>query len=75
LLIHGDRDTICPLEQAEQWFTALTVLGKEPVWLILEGEGHDLAREARPASRIARLTAIAEWFERHLARPALQPTR
>lgn len=75
LLIHGDRDTICPLEQAEQWFTALTVLGKEPVWMILEGEGHDLAREARPASRIARLTAIAEWFERHLLRRAAQPSR
>jgi dipeptidyl aminopeptidase/acylaminoacyl peptidase len=66
LMIHGSRDTICPLEQAAQWYTALTVLGREPVWLILEDEGHDLARSARPESRILRLSMIADWFDKHL---------
>jgi dipeptidyl aminopeptidase/acylaminoacyl peptidase len=66
LIVHGDRDTICPIEQAEQWYSALTILGRRPAWLILEGEGHDLARGARPISRIRRMTAVAEWFERHL---------
>ena len=66
LLIHGERDTICPLEQAEQWFTALTIAGKDPAWIILRGEAHDLARNARPGSRVARMNAIRNWFRRHL---------
>lgn len=66
LLIHGDRDTICPLEQAEQWYTALAMRGLNPTFLVLKGEGHDLARNARPESRILRMSSIVEWFREHL---------
>ena len=66
LLIHGDRDTICPLEQAEQWYTALAMRGINPTFLILNGEGHDLARGARPESRILRMSSIVTWFQEQL---------
>jgi dipeptidyl aminopeptidase/acylaminoacyl peptidase len=66
LLIHGEHDTICPLEQAEQWYTALLVNGRKPEWMIFRGEGHDLARNARPGTRIRRMTAIVDWFRRYL---------
>jgi acylaminoacyl-peptidase len=66
LLIHGDSDTICPLEQAEQWYTALTMSGKHASLLILTNEGHDLARSARPESRILRVRSIVDWFRTHL---------
>jgi dipeptidyl aminopeptidase/acylaminoacyl peptidase len=66
LLIHGEHDTICPLEQAEQWYTALLVNGRKPECLIFRGEAHDLARNARPGTRTRRMTAIVDWFRRHL---------
>lgn len=66
MIIHGERDTICPLEQAEQWYTALTICGQSPTFLILRDEGHDLARTARPSSREVRMTAILRWFQQHL---------
>ena len=66
LLIHGDRDTICPLEQAEQWYTALAIRGLDPTWLILKGEAHDLARTARPESRVLRMATILRWFQDRL---------
>jgi len=68
LLIHGEQDTICPLEQAEQWYTALVVNGCQPELIIFRGEAHDLARNARPSTRVTRMTAITDWFRRHLQR-------
>ena len=65
LIVHSEQDHRCPVEQAEQWFVALSVLGRAPVeFLRFPDEGHDLSRSGRPDRRIQRLEAIVGWFER-----------
>jgi len=66
LVIHSEHDHRCPIEQAEQWFTALKVLGHVDTRLLrFPDEGHDLSRSGRPDRRIERLEAILAWFETH----------
>ena len=65
LVIHSELDHRCPIEQAEQWFTALKELGVETRMLRFPDEGHDLSRSGRPDRRVERLEAIIGWFDRH----------
>ncbi|MCF6192164.1 MAG: S9 family peptidase [Candidatus Hydrothermae bacterium] len=70
LIIHAEEDHRCPVEQADQWFTALKVLGKEVRYLRFEGESHELSRSGKPLNRERRLQAIVEWFQRYLKEEA-----
>ncbi|MEJ2287302.1 MAG: S9 family peptidase [Deinococcales bacterium] len=66
LVLHAEQDHRCPMEQAEQWFTALKRLGRADTELLrFPDESHELSRSGRPDRRIARLDAILDWFERH----------
>ncbi len=66
LVIHSEGDYRCPIEQAEQWFTALKTIGQAETRLLrFPDEGHDLSRSGRPDRRIERLEAIIGWFETH----------
>ncbi len=66
LIIHSEQDLRCPVEQAEQWFTALKRIGKTEARLVrFPDENHDLSRSGRPDRRIQRLDEIMAWFERH----------
>ncbi len=66
LVIHAEADHRCPIEQAEQWFTALKRLGRAPTRLLrFPDEGHELSRSGRPDRRVQRLEAIIGWFEEH----------
>ncbi len=66
LVMHAERDLRCPIEQGEQWFTALKRLGRAEVeFLRFPDEGHELSRSGRPDRRLARLGALVDWFERH----------
>lgn len=65
LVIHSENDHRCPIEQGEQWFTALKELGVETRMLRFPDEGHDLSRSGRPDRRVERLEAIIGWFETH----------
>jgi dipeptidyl aminopeptidase/acylaminoacyl peptidase len=66
LVIHAEEDHRCPIEQAEQWFTALKRLGRAPTRLVrVPGEGHELSRSGRPDRRVERLAAILDWFGEH----------
>ncbi len=66
LIVHSEQDLRCPIEQAEQLFTALKRLGRSEVEMLrVPGESHDLSRSGRPDRRIARLEAIVDWFQRH----------
>lgn len=66
LLIQSEQDYRCPMEQAEQWFTALKRLGKTVEFVRFAGENHELSRSGRPWNRVERLEHIAEWFERFM---------
>jgi dipeptidyl aminopeptidase/acylaminoacyl peptidase len=65
LIHHAEEDYRCPIEQAEQLFTALRELGREAVLVSVPEEGHELSRSGKPSRRIHRLEEIAGWFELH----------
>ncbi|MFN0137056.1 MAG: S9 family peptidase [Phycisphaerae bacterium] len=66
LIEHEEQDHRCPIEQAEQLFTALKVLGKTVEFVRFEGESHGLCRMGRPQNRAERLRRIMDWFKRYM---------
>jgi dipeptidyl aminopeptidase/acylaminoacyl peptidase len=65
LLIHGESDYRCPIEQSEQFFAALRRRGREVTLVRYPGESHSLAVSGTPAHRVDRLTRILDWFGAH----------
>ena len=66
LLYHGEDDMRCPVEQSEQFFTALTALGRDVELIRVPGEGHALPGDASPVHRRLVREAIHEWLVRYL---------
>ncbi len=66
MIIHSEQDYRCPIEQSEQLFVALTMLGRETEFVRFPNESHGLSRMGKPAHRIERLQSILGWFEKHL---------
>jgi dipeptidyl aminopeptidase/acylaminoacyl peptidase len=66
LIIHSEDDLRCPINQAEELFVALRLLGRDPVMIRFPDENHDLTRSGSPAHRITRAELILDWFREHL---------
>ncbi|MEM0289394.1 MAG: S9 family peptidase [Metallosphaera sp.] len=66
MLIHGEEDYRCPIEQAEQFYVALRSRGVEAKLVRYQGDGHEHARKGRPENMIHRLSVKLEWFNAHL---------
>lgn len=66
LILHGEQDLRCPIEQAEQLFTALKRLGKETRFVRFPNSNHELSRGGHPGLRTQRLEHIVGWFDTHL---------
>ncbi len=66
LIIHSEQDHRCPIEQAEQMFTALRRMGKETEFVRFPDESHDLSRSGKPHHRVERLERIVGWFEKRI---------
>jgi dipeptidyl aminopeptidase/acylaminoacyl peptidase len=66
LLLHSERDLRCPIEQAEDLFTRLKLLGRDVELVRFPGESHELSRSGAPAHRLQRFDLILEFFDRHL---------
>lgn len=64
-ILHSEEDYRCPMEQAEQWYTALKRLGVETELVRFPGDSHDLSRSGNPKHRIERLEHIIGWFNRY----------
>jgi acylaminoacyl-peptidase len=65
-IIHSEEDYRCPIEQGEQLFTALKVLGVDTELIRFPGENHDLSRSGKPLHRKERLEHLIRWFKHHL---------
>jgi len=65
LILHAEKDYRCPIEQAEQFFVALKVLGKEAVFVRYQDDSHELTRGGKPKNRIDHARRIADWFDGH----------
>ncbi|RQW20992.1 S9 family peptidase [Bacillus sp. C1-1] len=66
LILHGENDLRCPIEQAEQLFIALKRLGKQTRFIRFPEANHELSRSGKPSLRVKRLEAIFGWFEKYL---------
>ncbi|MCH7873116.1 MAG: S9 family peptidase [Planctomycetes bacterium] len=66
LIIHSENDLRCPVEQAEQLFMTMKMLGCEVELVRFEGESHGLSRSGRPQNRRERLRRIGDWFDRQM---------
>lgn len=66
LILHGEKDYRCPIEQAEQLFIALKRKGKETKFIRFPEANHELSRSGKPSLRISRLTYITDWFNQYL---------
>jgi dipeptidyl aminopeptidase/acylaminoacyl peptidase len=67
LVMHSERDYRCPIDQGEQLFNVLRMLGKSDAEFVrLTGDGHELSRSGKPRHRVLRLRAIANWLRRQL---------
>ncbi|WP_367387002.1 S9 family peptidase [Bacillus vallismortis] len=66
LILHGERDDRCPIEQAEQLFIALKKMGKDTMLVRFPKASHNLSRSGHPGQRIKRLNYISSWFDQYL---------
>jgi dipeptidyl aminopeptidase/acylaminoacyl peptidase len=66
LIIHGEEDLRCPIEQAEQLFVALKRQRKEVVFVRFPDESHEMSRSGKPRHRLQRFRIILEWFGKYL---------
>jgi dipeptidyl aminopeptidase/acylaminoacyl peptidase len=71
LIVHGERDQRCPIDQSEQLYTALRFGGDAEVEFVrFPGGTHELSRSGNPRERVLRLRAIANWLVRRLLDPS-----
>ncbi len=66
LISHSEQDLRCPIEQAEQLFISLKMLGRTVEMIRFPDEPHGLSRCGRPDRRLARLEWFLKWFDRYL---------
>ncbi|MHB1685724.1 MAG: S9 family peptidase [Bacilli bacterium] len=64
LILHGEDDLRCPIEQAEQLYVALRVLDRQVEFVRFPKASHDLSRTGHPQLRVERYRYMTEWFER-----------
>jgi dipeptidyl aminopeptidase/acylaminoacyl peptidase len=66
LIVHSEHDLRCPVNQAEELFVALRLLGRTPEFVRFPGESHELTRAGAPRHRTQRAEIIIDFFDRHL---------
>jgi dipeptidyl aminopeptidase/acylaminoacyl peptidase len=66
LIVHSEHDLRCPVNQAEELFVALRLLGRTPEFVRFPGESHELTRAGAPRHRSQRAEIILDFFDRHL---------
>ena len=66
LIIHSEQDMNCNLEQGEQLYVALKMLGVDTEMVIFPDESHGLSRNGRTDRRVARLQHMLRWFDKYL---------
>lgn len=70
LLLHGEADNRCPIEQSEQYFVALRRLGKEAEFVRFPDCSHGFLRVAHPRMREEYLTRTLDWFQTRIGTPS-----
>jgi dipeptidyl aminopeptidase/acylaminoacyl peptidase len=66
LLIHSENDFRCPINQAEELWVTLRLLGRDVTFFRFPGEDHELSRTGSPVHRRMRAEIILDWFAERL---------
>ena len=66
LLMHGDDDHRCPIEQSEQYFVTLKRLGKKVEFVRFPGSSHGFVRTGHPRLREEYLSRLLGWMNKHV---------
>ena len=68
MILQGEKDYRCAMEQAEQMFIAMKDRNPEvPVRMVIfPGENHGVTRHGKVHFQIAHLRELTEWFVRFL---------
>jgi dipeptidyl aminopeptidase/acylaminoacyl peptidase len=66
LIMAGENDLRCSIQQSEEWFVALRRLGKTAEFVRFPGESHGMSRGGQIRHRIERLERQRAWFDRHI---------
>jgi dipeptidyl aminopeptidase/acylaminoacyl peptidase len=66
-ILHSEQDLLCPINEAEELFVALRLLGREPVMVRFPGESHEPSRSGSPRHRVMRAECFLDWFRERLA--------
>jgi dipeptidyl aminopeptidase/acylaminoacyl peptidase len=62
-MIHGDKDTVVPIEQSQRMAEVLKAAGKPYELIVLEGENHYLTKAA---NRTRMLEALEAFLAKNL---------
>ncbi len=62
MIMHSEDDLRCPMEQAEQMYSALKRLHRDVVFVRFPGENHELSRNGKPSHRRQRLELQLDFF-------------
>ena len=65
LMLQGEADRICPLDDTWQLFVALRELGRDVEMVLYPDEHHVMMATARPDRRIDRLQRIVDFLHAH----------
>jgi dipeptidyl aminopeptidase/acylaminoacyl peptidase len=68
LIIHSEEDYRCPINQAEELWVALRLLGRDVTFYRFPGENHELSRSGSPVHRRMRAEIILDFFAERLGR-------
>jgi dipeptidyl aminopeptidase/acylaminoacyl peptidase len=66
LLIHSEEDYRCPINQAEELWVTLRLLGRDVTFYRFPGENHELSRSGSPVHRKQRAEIILDFFSDRL---------
>ena len=66
LLMHGEEDYRCPIEQAEQFFVALKRQGKTVEFVRFPKSSHGFRRSGHPALHVEYLQRMLSWLEKYV---------
>lgn len=66
LLMHGETDYRCPIEQSEQFYVALKRQEKTVEFVRFPNGAHGFRKNAHPSFREEYLQRMLDWFEKHL---------
>jgi dipeptidyl aminopeptidase/acylaminoacyl peptidase len=66
LVLHGEADQRCPVNQGERWFASLRTLRVPTRLVVYPGESHLFLNDGRPSHRLDYTTRLVDWLDRYV---------